>query len=260
MKIVNLLSWYDEDPDLLMQAVLSLARVGVTHLVASDGPYADFPHKTALSAPQQHDAILAACRAADIEMRILKRGVWKTEMAKRTDLWRAADELEPDWVVSSDADMVWRPTVWLPAALGAARAYDVKLVENHEATDVRCVYRWEPGVTVQGAHHCYLSTRGEYLWGPRKLRVPGGRLPAVVDHLRPNLERRMRQHEYYLARDELGTEQLACFFCEKPAKYQADVAEHGPVWLCGLHARDVQRGETRFLVRKKSNLRELNAK
>jgi hypothetical protein len=107
MKLHALLAWFNEPDDMLARAVASCAGVA-DHLVAIDGPYQSFPHRTTRSRSSERATILRACRKAGVECTIVQPGVaWLNEGAKRTALFQMAallGSIHDDWVVPIDAD------------------------------------------------------------------------------------------------------------------------------------------------------------
>jgi hypothetical protein len=61
MKLIGLLSFYDEAPSWLSAAIASHHPAGLTHLVVCDGAYELFPDGRARSGIEQYDAINATC-------------------------------------------------------------------------------------------------------------------------------------------------------------------------------------------------------
>src|SRR6266498_1360247 len=57
LKIIAILSWFDESPSWLSACVASLARAGCSHLVAVDGAYRLYPDGRPHSGIAQQDAI-----------------------------------------------------------------------------------------------------------------------------------------------------------------------------------------------------------
>ena len=111
MKLVAVLSWYDEDPQLLYETVTRLGRIPVDALVAVDGAYDLYPGATASSLPSNHAAIGDAARTIGVSATIHSPSrPWERsgEVRKRTFALRLAETLsEPDdWFLILDADHI----------------------------------------------------------------------------------------------------------------------------------------------------------
>ena len=70
MKLVAVLIWYDEDPELLYETVTRLGRIPVDALVAVDGAYDLYPGATGSSPPSNHAAIGDAARTIGVSATI----------------------------------------------------------------------------------------------------------------------------------------------------------------------------------------------
>lgn len=111
MKLVALLSWYNESPHWLSTCVASLSKIGVDHVVALDGAYALFPNGRARSDLAEVEAIHMAADAISIGCTIEQpRTVWYgNEQEKRTRLFELGASLctpGEDWFFVLDADEV----------------------------------------------------------------------------------------------------------------------------------------------------------
>lgn len=111
MKIIGLLSWYEEPCAWLAETVASAAKI-VDHLVAVDGPYAEFPgglDKTA-SPAEQASTILhtAAGVGMGCTVHASREPWWGNEVEKRTFMFRLAENFSTpdDWFLVIDADEV----------------------------------------------------------------------------------------------------------------------------------------------------------
>lgn len=109
MKIIGLLSWFDESPTWLAATVASMSRV-CDHVVALDGRYAHYSDERYQSSSEQVSAVMEAARASGMGLTLhTAPKVWETEMDKRTHLFRlGALEAETfeDWFFVLDADEV----------------------------------------------------------------------------------------------------------------------------------------------------------
>lgn len=111
MKVVAVLIWYDEDPQLLYETVTRLAQIPVDAVVAVDGAYDLYPGATGSSPPSNHAAIGDAARTIGVSATIHSpASPWEGsgEVKQRTFALRLAETLtEPDdWFLFLDADHV----------------------------------------------------------------------------------------------------------------------------------------------------------
>ena len=111
MKLVAVLSWYDEDPQLLYETVTRLGQIPIDALVAVDGAYDLYPEATGSSPPSNQAAIRDAARTIGVTATIHSPArPWdgSGEVRKRTFALRLAETLsEPDdWFLSLDADHI----------------------------------------------------------------------------------------------------------------------------------------------------------
>lgn len=109
MRIIGLLSWFDESPTWLAATVSSMARV-CDHVVALDGRYKHYEDDRLQSGIAQVDAVVEAARASGMGLTLhTAPRVWDTEMQKRTHLFRLG-ALEAvtfeDWFFILDGDEV----------------------------------------------------------------------------------------------------------------------------------------------------------
>lgn len=108
MKLVGVLSWYDESPGWLAAAVAGFARV-CDHIVAVDGSYALLPGARPASHPLQAEAVLSACEAGGVACTIHRPSdvFHGNEVEKRNlSLQLAGIGLTTDdWVLIFDADV-----------------------------------------------------------------------------------------------------------------------------------------------------------
>lgn len=111
MKVVALLSWYEESPSWLAETVASAAKL-CDHIIAVDGPYADFPgamNKPA-SGTEQAETIMHAAAGAGMGCTIHapRKVWWGNEVQKRSYLMKLGESMttEEDWLLVIDADEV----------------------------------------------------------------------------------------------------------------------------------------------------------
>lgn len=111
MKLVGVLSWYDEPVWCLTELVTSAARAGMDAIVAVDGAYALYPNGRPQSPAEQAQAILASAQGAGIEAVLhVPRDVWfGNEIEKRTFSFDLAHQIATpgeDWLWILDGDEV----------------------------------------------------------------------------------------------------------------------------------------------------------
>lgn len=237
MKIIGLLSWYDEPALMLRECVAALADAGVTHLVAVDGAYAFYPGGKGASEPAQHGVLHLACREFDVALTAhTPTGVWAgNETEKRTFLfrlgWTVADP--GDWFWVQDADMfVTRFPGDLKDRLAETRL-DVAEVRIHDMVAARLqqpnfpeffemasLFRAQP-IRVVTHHANYVTDDGTQLWAgvdqpvTETLDLTGA---VTVEH-RPNdrpTDRLAAKMGAYNARDRSGVERGTCR-CGQPS-------------------------------------------
>lgn len=239
MRLIALISWYDEPLPALAACLTSLRRAaGVDHVVALDGRYALFPGDAYLSPTEQSVAIDFGCRDLGMDLTLLApdSGPWPGEPEKRTALFAAGLEVaEPgDWFLVMDADQVvtrWPEGVReeldsSPHETGDVTFHDETLAQTGGMADfptdfpMRILFRAQE-VRVEEHHARYLSADGRILWSGRQseVHVPGADLTAAVtiDHrpmVRPT-ERQLAKSVYYTTRDELGVERGRCDECQE---------------------------------------------
>lgn len=111
MRIVALLSWYDESPTWLAETVASIGKV-CDHLIAVDGPYAMFPGALSkpASGPEQVETILRVAAGSGIGCTIHAphQPWWGGEVEKRDAMFRIGETFTTadDWYLVVDADEV----------------------------------------------------------------------------------------------------------------------------------------------------------
>lgn len=156
MRIVAVLSWYDEPVDWLRECVAS-ARF-CDHLIAVDGPYAAFPYDNPSSPPDQAEAIRGAWPGCAVRV---PTEVWSGEVAKRDYMFRLAVAEGADWVFVIDADEVVTDVPGdLRERLAATQLHVAEATLMYEATpgwplapsQVRRLFRVLPGIGYSGAH------------------------------------------------------------------------------------------------------------
>lgn len=258
MKVIGLLSWYEEDPSLLTECVNAAAQV-CDHLIAVDGAYALYPNAThqPYSDYEQYRAIHHAARAAGIGATTYSqptpwRGRWGGEVAKRDFMFRVGMQIarpNKDWFFRVDADeIVTQVPVDLPERLESTQC-DVASVmmwtkgQNYQPDaqyDFRCLYRAIPGIQVTRAHYIVAAPSRSGL-GPWNILTGDDRIHPLADSedlldLRlehrtdQRGERRKKHKSYYLA--DLAASGLEsvlppCFNCHDP-----DAEHTSGIYLC----------------------------
>lgn len=153
MKVVGLLSWFDEDPVWLRQAVTSALRVCDT-VVALDGAYEGFPGAKTFSGVEQHAAISEVGVTPSVS-----DALWTTQMEKRSALFELGREAGGDWFFVFDADdLVVQVPGDLRARLARARE-DVAVYTYGGDRYHRGLFRSLPNLRVEDAHYHYLAEK-----------------------------------------------------------------------------------------------------
>lgn len=225
MKLIAIISWYDEPAEWLAACVASLCKAGVQHVVAVDGAYAAYPGAILhpRSGAEQYAAIQETCQAMQVGATIYQplEAWYGNEVEKRSYGFRLAEMVaeEDDWYWVMDADQVVTMSDGLVEELEDT-TYDVAetwLWERNGIGDptrasLRNLFRAIPGLEVVGNHYTYRTPDGRFLWGDGG---PGRLEPSVItrteiEHrtwLRPKA-RRQRQETYYRRRDSIGAEHM----------------------------------------------------
>lgn len=219
MRVIGLLSWYEEPASWLAGCVASAAML-CDHLVAVDGPYAAFPGatNTPASGGEQPEIIAHTAAGAGMGCTIhVPRRPWLGgEVEKRDFMFRLGMTFaEPgeDWFLRIDADEVL--TEVPPDTRGRLATTDrdvaeVTLWERGEVEKrdtLRVLFRALPGIGVQQAH--YLVTAP----GEDRTRILCGdperhRAESAVDLWDVRLEHRSNQRSQ--VRQALKGQYYAC--------------------------------------------------
>jgi PAS domain-containing protein len=212
-KIIGLLSWYDEDPDVLAACVNGLAVAQVTHLVAMDGPYQHYPHDKPYSSHEERKALILGCDHHGISLTLHARSSpWPTEIAKRTALFalgHAHATPYDDWLLVIDADEVITHADHTPLH---TTGYDVATMLSttmgmQPPDRHRRYFRAHPqGIRVHQHHYNYVDGEGRRLRGPHSL-IGAEDLDAHCQHnpLRGETRHHART-QYYAERRRLNLE------------------------------------------------------
>lgn len=240
MKLVALLSWYDEPVEELVNLINSLPAAGVTDVVAVDGAYALYPDGEPRSAPEQQRIIVLACQHHGLGVTVhVPQERWAgNEVQKRTFLfalgWAVADEGDWFWVLDAD-EVITEAPANLHERLQACEhdAVEVEVFDTMAARArlphwperfaMRQLFRAQP-IHLETNHITYMTADGRRLWG-----YDGNETPAepcldltdciVVEH-RPDRRSRDRLRDklvYYAQRDAERVERGQCQGCGRQA-------------------------------------------
>jgi hypothetical protein len=164
VRIIGLLSWYEEPASWLAQCVASAAHL-CDHLIAVDGPYALFPGATTkpASGAEQAEVITHTTAGAGIGCTIHapRQPWWGNEVEKRAYMFQLGLTMaEPDdWFLIFDADEVLVTSPVDVRKKLAETELDVAEVmiwergEQESRTPHRRLFRALPGITYRDAHY-----------------------------------------------------------------------------------------------------------
>jgi hypothetical protein len=224
MKLIALLSWYDEPAWALTELIASLARAGVDHLIAADGAYALYPEGRAQSAGEQAQAIVAACQGAGMGVLVYSpQEVWfGNEVEKRTWLFTAGQAIaeEGDWFWIADGDEVVTESFKVRETLERTEHFagEVTIEQMFDSQregifHLRKLFRYQPtGIHLENNHFTFWTGDGQLLYEgyctPRPELVDAEPLHFVrVDHRHSRSEiRQLARQQYYDRRKEHGIE------------------------------------------------------
>lgn len=213
MKLVALLSFYDEPPAFLHRMIASLPQAGVTDLVALDGAYSLFPNGQPASPDEQRDALNDACDTAGIRLHLhIPATVWMgDEIEKRTALFQMGERVttDEDWYLITDGD---EEILHASASLAQQLEHSVFDVAQCDMVEPdRTVpgfpkfFRALRGLHVRANHYTYVTADNRYLWGNAHTTRLEPRLPVdmtIVHHCKQrSARRRTSSAGYYLLRD-----------------------------------------------------------
>lgn len=229
MKIVGLISWYDERPSWLAATVASLKGF-VDHVVAVDGAYMLYPGGRANSPIDQAEAVRLACDSIGAGCTIhVPQTVWfENETEKRSMMFRLAEAVTDadDWYFPIDADEVCTHIAPIARELLEETDLDAadinlwsrsEIPDRDDAHERAKMFRWESesraphrqifravrGLHVAGTHYHYLTPDGQQLWGDRP--VEGLDLTQHISVEHRNGQRSMARDQdrmlYYQRRD-----------------------------------------------------------
>lgn len=211
MRVVGLLSWYEEPASWLAETVASAARL-CDHIIAADGPYAAFPGamRKPASGSEQADVIAHAAAGAGIgcTVHLPRSPWWDGEVGKRDWMFRAAELVttEADWLLVVDADEVL--TTVPPDTRQILEQSDKDVAElrlwdrdGSETLDRRLI-RAVRGLRVEGAHYVWTAPGGAVLRGNQTLQdlAPAEPLWDLrMEHRtrHRDADRQAAKHDYY---------------------------------------------------------------
>lgn len=214
MKIVALLSYFQERPDWLSACVASL-KPCVDHIVAVDGGYRLFPQASAHSGDIQAGAVVGTAQALGMGVTYMApvRPWMRNEVEKRNHALKLAlaECEEDDWILTIDADMLVTNCPFDFRSVLEDTKEDVAsyyITEDFEGGTgkygARFIHRAHPSLHVGHAHFDYRREKN----GQEICLWENGGLPCcptdlVVEHRRDqrNEQRNKRASQYYLLRD-----------------------------------------------------------
>jgi hypothetical protein len=235
MRVIALVSFYDEPPANLIAALASLKEAGVDEVVAVDGAYALYPNGTASSHVNQHAAIDLTCRELGMGCTLyVPSRTWQgNEIEKRTFLFRLSLSVadEGDWFWVFDADQVVKDVPADYKARLEATEHDVAELEVFDTVAARAKQPDWPErfvmrsffkaqkIRVVTNHITYMAEDGRLLWGyvtDEKPLAPALDLTDLVVEHRPDArphERQVAKLGYYAERDNAKVERDKCSRC-----------------------------------------------
>src|SRR6266498_2079930 len=140
MKLIGILTWYDEAPSWLAACVSSMIQhAQIDHLVAVDGAYGLVPGGRAFSGFEQHQVIDEVCRATPVGLTMFTpQEPWLgNEVEKRSFAFELAEIItdgEDDWYLVLDADEVVTHSFGIREILEQTE-YDLGMVSLFERFD-----------------------------------------------------------------------------------------------------------------------------
>lgn len=210
--IVGILSWYDEPAEMLAASVSGFARV-CEEIVAVDGAYALYPQARPRSAPEQAEAVLAACEAAGVGCTLHRprQVFYGNEVEKRNLTLRLAAAFDPSWVVVFDGDFqvtgCQEEVVLHDLATTSLHVGAYTIRDEHGETRTRSVYRWTPDLRFERTHY---DVRGTYDGETLRLREDAPAFDVAIEvahrHGRRSAARRGAAARYAELRNMYGIE------------------------------------------------------
>lgn len=226
MRIVGLLSWYDESPAMLAAAVTSVAPL-VDHIVAVDGAYILFPEAQPASPADQANTIRDVALAHNLAVTVHHPNArWLgNEVEKRTFMFRLAEAVttSDDWYYVMDADEQVTHVHCDHRAILASTSHDTAEVSYwwhrphktpgaypfptplREQQGITKFFRAIPGLHCHGNHYWYRTPDERTLWHPgRPAEEPENLRDIRVQHRNQerDLWRQQQAAGYYKRRDD----------------------------------------------------------
>lgn len=232
IRLVAMMSVYDEQPERIRQCVRDVHKLGVTHAILVDGAYALYPGGEPTSSPAMHKAFTDQARWEGIDAVVhAPNEVWAgNEVEKRQAMLTIAQEItnEGDWLMPWDGDFhlhVQQDVRGLLERDGDGWDFaDIQLTDSPYDDGwywIRLFLRARRDLRFGANHYTYLfGERDQLRWrdgterrstvvGPRAEDLEYGlKTEAKIKH-RPEDRapgRRGKQVTYYMKRDYLGIE------------------------------------------------------
>lgn len=216
MKIVALLSFYDETDEMLRESIGSLKGFADA-LVAVDGAYKLYPGGKPSSGEASHAVIREVCQEIGIDVNLyVPTTVWRGgEVEKREKMFRYGERLasrrDGDWFFILDGDFVITDHLGARDALKKVRQ-EVASVTLDNVTGISLhplLFRAHRGIKVGPAHHHWQLRDGRWLWHPLH-GLPAADLSQkmIVEHRQKDRPKGRSDAAlaYYATRDRAGIE------------------------------------------------------
>ena len=192
MKIVALLSWFNESPTWLAATISSAARF-CDHVIALDGAYANFPGARASSGEFEHEAILRTAEAVGIgvTLHVPDEPYRGNEVEKRNLHFELAKPITSptDWLFILDADETVVRSPDRAIIRGELEETDL-YVANVTLSERTDTYDWQPleagwpeDKILPSSNHEGISgsKAARFFVADRSLRVEGTHYGVFVD-------------------------------------------------------------------------------
>jgi hypothetical protein len=240
VNLIGLLSWWNEPLRNLEACITDSHAIGVTHLVALDGPYGLVGNRP--SSPGQARHIRKVCDRLGIECHtdVL---IGATEQEKRTELFTLGYQYvdsPADWFFVIDADTriteqqdmrAWLTEQTTDAATCLVYEYDPRFTERNRRRFIRAFFRANPGLHVSPRnHYTYIDGQGRVVWGLNE-NVRATDAPVILhNHSNSRTATRNKvRDDYYQQRAQDRIEQHhpdTCDHCPEPWTLRASTNFH----------------------------------
>lgn len=280
MRVIALLSFYDEPIHFLTDCIEALGAAGADHVVALDGRYALYPGEFHVSHPNQWAAIhLSAAKARmGCTLSVPERAWEGNEVEKRTALWQLGWSVaqEGDWFWVQDADQVvteypdnWRQQLEETDYLAAeVRMVDTVVPPGNEHLprdfQLRSFFKATPGLYNRQNHYTVVKPDGTVLWGEDQ--VTALYLPKMVVEHRSQERGHSRlaaKMTYYTERDAQRIELGPCMWdgCAEDAvrKVAKDWRRDPDYGVVGTWVEGCEKHATRWEYMGRHELAQLGA-